>query len=170
MSTYALFLRGINVGGVRVAMPRLREVLASIGAENVTTWLATGNVRLDFDGDADTLKTLAEQAISDEFDYDAYVLVRDADTLAAVVEGWPFTPDDAHHRYVVFGGAVAFDEAQAALDATPGDEHILLAGDDMYWRCLKGASTQTAVAKTLAKAKYKAVTTTRNLNTVEKML
>ncbi|WP_062258433.1 DUF1697 domain-containing protein [Dermacoccus sp. CCH2-D9] len=170
MSTYVMFLRGINVGGVRVPMPRLREVLTEAGAREVTTWLATGNVRLAFDGPADDLKTLAERVLSDEFGYDAYVLVRDADELANILDAWPFTPDHAHHRYVVLGGAPAYDDAQAAIDANPSDEHVLAAGDDLYWRTLKGATTTSPVAKVLARPRWKSTTTTRNLNTLEKML
>lgn len=166
-----MFLRGINVSGSnKVAMPKLREVLDGIGARDVKTWLATGNVRLEFDGSADELKVAAERAISDEFGYDAYVLVREADTLAGLVAGWPFSPDDAHHRYVVFGGAVAYDDASTALKATPADEHLAVSGDDLYWRTLKGATTTSPVGKTFAKARYKQLTTIRNLNTLEKML
>ena len=165
-----MFLRGINVGGVRVPMPRLREVLTEAGAREVTTWLATGNVRLDFDGTADDLKTTAECFLSDEFGHDAYVLVRDAAQLAGIVDGWPFTPDDAHHRYVVLGGAPAHDDAQAAIEANPSDEHVLAAGEDLYWRTLKGTTTTSPVAKVLARPRWKSTTTTRNLNTLEKML
>lgn len=165
-----MFLRGINVGGIRVPMPELRKVLADAGCRDVMTWLATGNVRLDFDGSADELKTVAERAIGDAFDYEAYVLVREAETVRDLVENWPFTLDDAHHRYIVLGGGAAFEAAQAAIDASPHDEHVAVFGDDLYWRCLKGSTTSTPVAKLLAKREYKATTTTRNLNTLEKMV
>ena len=165
-----MFLRGINVGGIRVPMPELRKVLADAGCRDMTTWLATGNVRVDFDGSADELKTVAERAIGDAFDYEAYVLVREAETVRDLVENWPFTLDDAHHRYIVLGGGAAFEAAQAAIDASPHDEHVAVFGDDLYWRCLKGSTTSTPVAKLLTKREYKATTTTRNLNTLEKML
>lgn len=165
-----MFLRGINVGGIRVPMPELRKVLADARCRDVTTWLATGNVRVDFDGSADELKTVAERAIGDAFDYEAYVLVREAETVRDLVENWPFPLDDAHHRYIVLGGGAAFEAAQAAIDASPHDEHVAVFGDDLYWRCLKGSTTSTPVAKLLAKREYKAMTTTRNLNTLEKMV
>lgn len=40
----------------------------------------------------------------------------------------------------------------------------------VYWRCPKGESTATPFAKTVAKARFKATTTNRNLNTLRKLL
>ena len=45
---YVALLRGINVGKARqIGMPRLTEVLAARGHENVRTHLRSGNVVLD---------------------------------------------------------------------------------------------------------------------------
>lgn len=169
MAEYSVFLRGINVGGIRVPMPELRTVLEGIGARDVTTWLATGNVRLTFDGTVEELVAASEKAIGEAFNYNAYVLVRSADELANIVATWPYSADDTAHRYVVFGGVEAWDEVSSVL-ADDGVEAASVSGKELLWRCPKGSSTATPVAKVLAKKKYKAVTTTRNLNTIEKML
>ena len=168
MSEYAMFLRGINVGGVRVPMPQLRETLSALGARDVRTWLATGNVMLDFDGSGAELKARAEAALAETFNYEAYVLLRSRDELMNILAAWPFSVDDASHRYVVFSGAHAA-EAAANLTLTPG-EQVSTYGDELFWLCPKGSSTQTPLAKLLAKKTYKATTTTRNLNTIEKMV
>ena len=175
-----VFLRGINVGGVRVPMPQLHEVFTDLGATNVKTWLATGNVRVEFDGSASELKTLAEKALSERFEYEAYVLVRSRGELRTAIASWPFKPQRDAHRYLVFGGAVAHPEVDAALLGASGQSHtteksgpaeqVAVAGGDLFWICPKGSTTTSVVSKVLNTRAYKAVTTTRNLNTVEKML
>lgn len=189
MTTHYLFLRGINVGGIRVPMPRLREVLTDIGGRGVVTWLATGNVRLEWpeasdsgsasadDSDADTaastgpevqaLKHAVEAALTREFGYDAYVLVRSSEQVRALVVHYPFAAQEGWHRYVVLGGAVAHDELRARGLT---DDDVRPLGTDLAWRCPKGSTTKSVAGAVLAKARYKAVTTTRNLTTLERML
>jgi len=50
MKTYALFLRGINVGGHhKVPMGELRELLEKSGLQEVTTLLNSGNILFQFE-------------------------------------------------------------------------------------------------------------------------
>jgi uncharacterized protein (DUF1697 family) len=44
MTQYVAFLRGINVGGHRVKMDRLREIFEETGLSDVSTFIARGNV------------------------------------------------------------------------------------------------------------------------------
>jgi uncharacterized protein (DUF1697 family) len=44
MPRYLAFLRGINVGGHRVKMDRLGELVEALGFEHVETFMASGNV------------------------------------------------------------------------------------------------------------------------------
>lgn len=44
MPRYFAFLRGINVGGHRIKMDRLREHVEALGFEHVETFIASGNV------------------------------------------------------------------------------------------------------------------------------
>ena len=47
MNTYAVLLRGINVGGRnKVPMAQLKDMLQQLGYTNVTTYIASGNVVL----------------------------------------------------------------------------------------------------------------------------
>jgi uncharacterized protein (DUF1697 family) len=89
--------------------------------------------------------------------------------LAAIVEAYPFETDDDHHRYVVL-----CDAAQTASElgkAEVGDmEKVAATGRTVYWRCPKGSTLDTPFSKLTSAKKYRVATTTRNLNTVEKML
>ena len=79
-------LRGINVGRARqVSMPRLTEVLADRGYENVRTHLRSGNVVLDSPRGEAALVADLERAIEEEFGFAVPVIVRTAAEIAAVV-------------------------------------------------------------------------------------
>jgi uncharacterized protein (DUF1697 family) len=43
MNSYAVFLRGINVGGINIKMADLKRALESKGFDGVKTLLASGN-------------------------------------------------------------------------------------------------------------------------------
>ena len=172
MPTRMLFLRGINVGGVRVGMPELRETLTVLGATDVRTWLATGNVRLEWAGSDEALKADVEAALTERFHYSAHVLVRQPDEVATLVRECPFATDPTMHRYVVFGGACAWEEVAASLpsEPIPQREWAQPSGEELWWRCPKGATTSSPTAKILARRTYASRVTTRNLTTLEKML
>lgn len=164
---YALFLRGVNVGGIKVESARLRQVLTDLGLGEVTTYLASGNVTLATDVSAADLQAMVERALTEAFAYDAHVLVYERAALATIVAEYPYGDDADHHRYAVFCDSAA---TAVALGDQAGDEPVTVAGTVVYWQCPKGSSLDTPFAKVLAKRAYKAVTTTRTLNTVERMV
>ena len=77
-----MFLRGVNVGGIKVESAKLRQVLTGLGLTDVTTYLASGNVTFGSDAAPATLTADVERALSDAFHYDAHVLVFRRSTLA----------------------------------------------------------------------------------------
>ncbi len=90
MSRRILLLRGINLGPTkRVAMPRLREVLASAGMSDVRTYVQSGNVVVSSKAAPDKLARETERAIAEEFGFDVDVVVRTRDELAEVVRRNP---------------------------------------------------------------------------------
>lgn len=166
---YAIFLRGVNVGGVKVPSADLKRVLGDLGLTDVKTYVASGNVTCVTEEKAAPLQTKVEAALSTAFSYDAHVQVFSHDELASIVEGYPFETDDDHHRYVVFCDAVTTARELDGIDA--GDmENVKASGRVVYWRCPKGSTLGTPFSKATSAKKFKAATTTRNLNTVEKML
>lgn len=166
---YAIFLRGVNVGGVKVPSVDLKRVLGDLGLADVRTYVASGNVTCESDLDAAAMQSQVEAALSTAFSYDAHVQVFSRDELAAVVAGYPFGTDDDHHRYVVF-----CDTAETAGElgsAQAGEmERVASSGRIVYWRCPKGSTLDTPFSKFTSAKRFRVATTTRNLNTVEKMV
>ncbi len=166
---YAIFLRGVNVGGIKVPSADLKALLGGLGLQDVKTYVASGNVTCDADLGSAELKSAVEKALSERFSYDAKVLVFAHDELAAIVKGYPFEDDAEHHRYAVLCDSAA--TATELSDATVGDmEQVATNGRTLYWRCPKGSTLDTPFSKFSSAKRFREITTTRNLNTVEKML
>jgi uncharacterized protein (DUF1697 family) len=172
MQKYIAFLRGINVGQIRIKMADLKLAFAQMGAKGVSTYLQSGNVVFEADGLLTDLKPLLEQGLTQTFDYEAFVLLYPFSALAPMATGYPFSRDEAHHAYLVFVENEPTLSELAALFPTLGEEAERLAAGQgvIYWKVPIGQSTDTPFANLLAKTKYKSTTTVRNLNTLEKML
>lgn len=153
-------------------MVELRACLTELGLTNIKTYVQTGNVLFESDKPRGDLKPLIEKALGQRFNYEAFVLLYPADTLRGIVEHFPFTVDDTTHRYVIFcGDQATIDDLtshQAELD--PQLEAVAAGDTVVYWRVPVGSTLGTPFAKIMAKPKYKAVTTNRNINTLQKMV
>jgi uncharacterized protein (DUF1697 family) len=101
MASHVALLRGINVGGRnKVPMAELREVVAALGHDGVTTYIQSGNV-LFTTADTDTAKLAAalESAIEGRFGLWSPVVVLSRDELAGVLAANPY-PDEPDPRLV----------------------------------------------------------------------
>ncbi|MDZ4266626.1 MAG: DUF1697 domain-containing protein [Mycobacterium sp.] len=173
MTRYAAFLRGVNVGGVNLKMAAVAQALEAAGFTDVKTILASGNVLLDSRAGMATVRKKAEQALRDEFGYDAWVLAYDLDTLAEISAAYPFEREvEGHHSYVTFvsdEGDVLRELAALAEDPGPG-EKIEPGTGVVYWQVPRASTLDSAMGKTMGKKRFKSSTTTRNLRTIDKVL
>jgi uncharacterized protein (DUF1697 family) len=120
---YVALLRGINVGGrSKVPMAVLREVCASVGCDDVVTYIQSGNVVLRSPMGADELRAALEAAIAGEFGFNPALMIRTAKEMAAVVTRNPFPAADQKTLHVGFLHAApdaATKKCLAALDCAP---------------------------------------------------
>jgi uncharacterized protein (DUF1697 family) len=172
MTKYAAFLRGINVGNIRIKMPDLKAAFEKIGLTDVATYLQTGNIVFTSDLKIDEIKPLLEQGLSDTFRYQAYVLLYAFDSMTEIIAQYPFEKDEKHHAYVAFIDNLATLNELAELAKGLGEEsNLIKLGDSvLYWKVEIGQTLNTPFAKIIAKAKYKSSVTVRNINTLEKMI
>lgn len=172
MTTYAAFLRGVNVGGVNLKMAEVAGALTAAGFTNVRTVLASGNVLLDSASKVAGVRKKAEAALRDSFGYDAWVLAYDIDTVRAIDAAYPFEREvDGYQSYVTFvTDAAVLDELAALGDSAGADERISRGDGVIYWQVPKGSTLDSTIGKTMGKPRYKSSTTTRNLRTLTKVL
>ncbi len=169
MTRYAVLLRGINVGGIRMKMADLADAITALGYTDVRTVLASGNVLLDADDDADTVKERVEAALRERFGYEAWVHVLSVDAVRDVVAGYPFPRADDMQAYAV---VVVDVDTRSALLAIPtaGRERVAEGDGVLYWTVPKGDTLGTQFGAAQSSARFKPWVTARNLNTLEKLL
>jgi uncharacterized protein (DUF1697 family) len=171
MTSYAVFLRGINVGGINIKMAELKEALKSRPFDDVKTLLASGNVVLTTDLERAAVKDEFEACLRETFGYDAWVVVLTADRVAELVEACPYPADDkATHTYLTLASDTSMlDELFDAGAALEGVEQTRLGPEASSWLAPAGGTLDSPFSKLTAKPRYKASTTTRNLRTMVKV-
>ncbi|KIS27004.1 pyridoxamine 5-phosphate oxidase [Arthrobacter sp. SPG23] len=171
MNSYAVFLRGVNVGGINIKMADLRSALAARGFADVKTLLASGNVALSSNLGAAAVKDDVEACLRQAFGYDAWVVVMAAARVAALVEACPYPAEDkATHTYITLSSDTAvLDELFEAGSRLDGTQQQRLGPEAMAWLAPAGGTLDSPFSKLSSKARYKSTTTTRNLRTVIKV-
>lgn len=170
MTNFAVFLRGINVGGINLKMADLRVALATLPLSKVKTLLASGNIVCTADTDASELKSMMEAMLRDRFGYDAWVVVLDQQQLESVIESCPYPADDTtRHSYVTLSSdSSVIDELARHGSELNGAEFTRLCSIALAWLAPAGGTTDSPFGKLAAKPRYKSTTTTRNLRTLLK--
>jgi uncharacterized protein (DUF1697 family) len=169
MKKQIAFLRGINVGNIRIKMPDLKLAFEKLGFTNVKTYLQTGNVVFESDKALEEIKPILEKTLSETFNYEAFVQLYDFDVLSNIINKYPFEKEESHHAYIIFiDNEVIFEDLKIIAESS--DEPITSGNQVIYWKVVKGESLDTPFSKNLAKVKYKKNTTVRNINTLEKMI
>ena len=122
--TFVVLLRGINLGSHnKVPMPALRTLVESLGYEEVTTYIQSGNLILSTKDTAAKVSSAVHDAIAGEFGFDVPAVVRTRQQLRKVLDGNPFLKKD---RPVSAAPAQAGEYPVRRLKPVPddaGDSH-----------------------------------------------
>jgi uncharacterized protein (DUF1697 family) len=170
ITRYVALLRGVNVGGVTVKMADLAEVVRGLGYDDVQTVLASGNVLFTTTDAAADAKAKLESALSERFGYEAWVHVLTQEKVRAIVAAYPFERTADRHAYVVFIMKPELLDALLAVELDPAVDQAARGDGVLYWSTPKGSTLDSAIGKAQSSGKHKPWLTTRNLNTLEKLL
>ncbi len=170
---YIILLRGINVGGRNLKMDELKSCFEKNGYSNVQTILQTGNIIVTSkEKNSESLTKKAETMLEKNFHYPAKVIAITPEHLKQILEANPF--QDAHpdfHRYVVFLKDGFEKSIIKDFKTESGSNEKIKQGDGViYWTVPKGSTLDSPFGKYLAKISAKEFQTTRNVNTLEKIL
>lgn len=174
MARHIALLRGINVGGhKKVAMARLRELMAELGYEDVRTYVQSGNVV--FTGPERPAEETAreiESGLEAAFGFEISVLVRSREELADVVQVNPLLEiaTEPARYHVLFLSAEVDPERLADLEpAAFAPEVLHLRGREIYLWTPEGMH-ESRLARALTAKRLGVNVTARNWRTVEKLL
>jgi len=167
------FLRGINLGKRQVKMDALRAAMTACGYTNVATILASGNVIFQSPDEPVGEPRRLEACLQAAFGFPIDVILRSAGQIQALVAANPFagvevTPDT--RLYVSFLPSEPAWERPLPHDY-PGNLRLLrVAGGDVCTVLRLDPAHKTTDAMTLLDKEFGRRITTRNWNTVEKVM
>lgn len=175
---FVAFLRGINVNGIKIKMKDLEKILLENGYAEATTILATGNVILESNQQDWTFamhKAHIEKVLSEAFQYEAYVFLRSAEQIyQGVAHAQSMKPTEAdHHYYLVAEDSEVGKRLQILFDQCKKaeGEQFIAADQGLYWIVPKGDTLNSEFGnKVLGKKEFKSILTSRNMNTMRKIL
>lgn len=167
MAGFVALLRGVNVGGVRIEMARLRAAAESLGWQKVQTLIASGNLVFTASGTPEALAGALEGAIEAEFGRRVQVLVLTAAEISEAAAGCPFSVASGNQAHCFFcDGPPRIDEARLRLLLAP-EEEWQVAGR-LIWFHHPGGMGRSALAAGWNQV-VGTLNTGRNLNTLRKL-
>ena len=170
---FVALLRGVNVGGVRFAMSDLAAALEVAGLTEVRTVLASGNVLLTSElEDPTVVAARVATVVQERFGFDIAVIAVSLPLVREAVEEYPFPRTGDRHAYVVFADEdeVLADLADVAASVVNDEERIRPGEGVVYWDVPKGRTLDSPFGKRFGRWQRAGAVTTRNINTLEKIL
>jgi uncharacterized protein (DUF1697 family) len=170
---YIALLRGINVGGnTIIKMADLRSCVEELGVEEVSTYIASGNVLFEAGGGrAAALERDIEQAIEQRLGLRVTVVVLDRTGFGRIVRAIPagWVGDDSVRANVAFvrRGTDAKDVVRD-LEPDPAVDEVKAVSGAILWATRRDAVNRSVMRKLIAGAAYKQLTV-RSVSTTMKL-
>lgn len=166
-----VLIRAVNLGGTgKLPMAEWRELAESLGARDVSTYIASGNMVCTPPKDGDAFDRAMERAIKQRYGFFREVISRSRDEVSAALKAHPFEVIEPKYSYVTFltGAPTAAAIAKAGLLET-GDDRWQVIGRELHLRYAGGAGRAQLKDAALGRA-LGVAGTARNLNTVRKLI
>lgn len=169
---YCAFLRGVNVKGTNMKMAEVCQVFKDAGMEDVSSVLASGNIIFSSDKNAVELKKNLEKAMSEYFNYEAFLFIKTGEETELFWTKNPFEKNENFHTYAFVGienvENILLNEFENASKSE--NEKAEIVNNIFYWQVSKGNTLDSSFGKVLGKKSLKDQFTSRNINTFEKIL
>lgn len=170
MSVRIVLLRAVNVGGAQLPMADLRAIATDLGATEVSTYIASGNLIADVPGDPVAFDRAVEQAVQQRFGYFREAISRTPDEVRQALADHPFEVVEPKFSYVSFlMGVPAADAIAKAESFDAQDDRWQVIGRDLHIRYAQGAGKPQMKTDSVMRA-LRTPGTARNLNTVRKLI
>lgn len=173
MKTYIAFLRGINVGGQKkIKMADLRESLLKSQLKNVRTYIQSGNIIFDTSiSEPSKMEMVVKEAIKSDFGFEVPVIIKTPLEIQEILNNNPFKAEtNLKGLYFALLHEIPENELVVAfkkLRFENEDFHYTLSC--VYLNCKMGAG-KAKLSNNLIENKLRVTATTRNLNTMQKMV
>lgn len=170
---YAVFLRGVNVGGnVKISMTDLKKVLADNGFSNVQTYINSGNVIVESDSGRKPIQQQINSLIKGRFDLDIAMIIKSLSELTEIIHSDPYDREreitDSRKILMLLSDAIDPDKMATLKSEFPLKENYYLFNDVIYIYYHEGSGTSRFTVN-LIERKFNITATARNWKTIVKM-
>lgn len=173
MNRHVAFLRGINLGNRRVKMAELRGHFRELDVENVSSFIASGNLIFDHAGsDLGALERVVEEHLEARLGFSTDVFIRSMAELDRLrrLERVERAREEGFTPHVLFLRGRVGSEVGQALEALEGPDDRFDARDrEVIWFRRGRLGDSTIGTRDLEEA-VKQDNTMRKLTTVERIL
>ncbi len=148
------------------------NVFTDAGMKQVSSVLASGNILFSSNKKPSELKNILEKSMSEYFDYEAFLFLKNENEISEIVNNNPFNKAEDLHIYAFVGiedVETLLMEEFSKSDKTENEKAEIVA-DTFYWQIQKGNTLGSTFGKVLGKKKLKYKITSRNINTFERIL
>ena len=176
MQNYISILRSINVSGQKkILMSDLKALYESLLFEDVITYIQSGNVIFKGEGKSsdEAIAKKIEKAIDKKYGFRVPVIIRRKKELQGIISNNPFLKDkdiDIKRLHVTFLSGTpdtANIESIENIDFSP--DRFIIKGKEIYLH-IPVSYGETKLSNNFFEKKLKVSATTRNWNTVNKLV
>ncbi|QCK16866.1 DUF1697 domain-containing protein [Mangrovivirga cuniculi] len=169
-------LRGVNVGGKnKIKMKEFRELLESSGFRNVSTYIQSGNMVFDYqEEDCIRIATNIKKLILDKYSYDVSCLVIQPEKLEGILRSLPSKISEGRSSkkiyFMLLDDTPDSDRIKTLIEDFSYEPERFEILDDVVYYSIPDHISPGKLNTNLFENKLKITGTTRNQNTIEKLL
>ncbi len=175
MNIYIALLRGINVSGQKkIKMAHLKSLMVADGCIDVQTYIQSGNIVFKSSGtELDTLSKQLEQLIQTNYEFHVPVLILTPTQLLKAKQNNPFLMDESKDTsklsFSFLYTTPTSENITKLMSYTFPEEEIILLNDMVYLYLINGAG-RAKLTNNFMENKLKVTASSRNFNTVLKLI
>lgn len=171
MNTYIILLRGVTPKGKnKVPMADLREKLSESGLNDVSTYIQSGNVIANSELSASNIEKLVHDTIQKNFGGDLVIIAKKPTEFKKIIKKNPCAEADTKKLYYTMMASEPEAELLKefeAIDFTPDKITVV---DDIIYTCYDTKLSNSKFHNNWFERKLKVASTTRNYNTMTKLM
>ncbi|MND68103.1 hypothetical protein D3C80_595410 [compost metagenome] len=154
-------------------MKELKSLLEEHGYENVTTYIQSGNIVFTIAKDVRQLEKNLEKLMTDKFQLTIPVIVRTADQLKSIIKENPFLKEtnleESKLYFTLLAEPPSTENIKKIIEYNYEPDKFEVTKSVVYVFCPNGYGV-TKLSNNFFENKLKVNATTRNLNTLNKLI
>jgi uncharacterized protein (DUF1697 family) len=175
MNTYFALLRGINVSGQKlINMKELQKHLSTLELLNIRTYIQSGNIIFESENESEKeLSKKIEARILAAYAFEVPTFIINKTALEKIIFENPFeinTENEFSKPYVIFLEELPSNEQIDKLMALNSENEQFVFNGNVIYIVYKNGAGKSKLTNSFFESKLKIKATTRNWNTVNKLM